>query len=631
MCGIAGLIGIRLATDARERCERMVDAIRHRGPDGRGVVTRPGIAFGHARLAILDLSPAASQPMASADGTLLIVFNGEIYNHEALRRALRAGGAALRTQSDTEVLLAAYQAWGESFVEHLNGIFAFALYDGRLGRVLLARDRLGVKPLYWQPGQPTLAFASEIKALAAAQGCAPQADTAALREYLVFQNHLGMRTLFQGIELFPPATVAVVDVEDANLRLRRYWQARVRPLQASRDELRERLSQTLQQAVRRQVQADVPVNAFLSGGIDSGALAALATQAGGRLQTFTCGFGLQHATAAEQGFDERPLAEQVAARLGSEHYEAVLHADDFLARMHDWAWHAEEPRVGSSFPNFCVAHLASRFTKVCLSGTGGDELFAGYPWRYQAALQARDLDSFIRDYHGYWRRMLSAADHEALTQGLPGARDQGFDAFDQHLRGALARVEGSQAPFADASLLFEAETFLHGLLVAEDKASMAHGLEVRVPLLDNEMLELALATPLAFKLGVPQGTAGAVSAAGVGGLPLPPDLACAGAAPHANGKQILREVLAPHVPPGVATARKQGFSPPFESWFRQGLRGWIESEVLGKASPLADLLHRPTALRLWQEHLHGAANHRLLLWGLVALHLSLASFRTRCR
>lgn len=609
MCGIAGLIGLPLAADARERCERMVDAIRHRGPDGRGVVLRPGIAFGHARLAIQDLSLAASQPMASADGTLLVVFNGEIYNHAALRRELRARGGVLRTRSDTEVLLAAYQAWGEAFVERLNGIFAFALYDSRQDRVLLARDRLGVKPLYWRHGPNALAFGSEIKALAAAEGQAPAVDAAALREYLVFQNHLGLRTLFQGVELFPPATLAVVRLQDRSVRLRRYWQARVRPLPEPREVLRERLSQALREAVGRQVQADVPVNAFLSGGIDSGAIAALATAATGRLQTFTCGFGLQGATREELAFDERASAEQVAARLGSEHYETVLQADDFLARLHDWAWHAEEPRVGSSFPNFCIAHLASRFTKVCLSGTGGDELFAGYPWRYQAALQATDADGFIRAYHATWRRMLSGPDHERLTQPLPGARDQGFDAFDQHLRDALSRVEDSTHPFADAALLFETETFLHGLLVVEDKAAMAHGLEVRVPLLDNEMVDLALATPLAYKLGAPQ----------------------AGGPSHANGKQILREVLAPHVPAGIASARKQGFSPPFESWFRQGLRDWIESEVLGPRAPLADLLHRPTALRLWGEHQRGEANHRLLVWGLVALHLALASFRTRCR
>jgi asparagine synthase (glutamine-hydrolysing) len=621
MCGIAGVLGPASADELGAMCARMVSAIAHRGPDGDGVATRPGLAFGHARLAIVDLSDAAKQPMASASGRTLIAFNGEIYNHRALRRELRATGVQFRTQSDTEVLIAAFEAWGDSFVERLNGIFAFALHDAPRGRVLLARDRMGIKPLYWQQLGASITFGSEIKALAAARPDALQVDTLGLLEFLSFQNYLGSRTLFEGVELFPAGHVAWVDLADPTMRPRRYWAASVDAQPIEEASARERLDSALREAVARQMQADVPVNAFLSGGIDSCAIAALAARSAERIKTFTCGFGVEDVTEAERQFDERRLAELVAARLGSEHYETVLNADDFLARMHEWAWHAEEPRVGSSFPNFCIAGLASKFTKVCMSGTGGDEMFAGYPWRYQAAWDAPDWDTFTARYHSFWHRMMTPAGFSALAAPLRPERFDSLGYFREHLHNARRRVLRSQQPNADAALLFESETFLQGLLIVEDKASMAHGLEVRVPLLDNELVDVALTTPIGLKLASAEGTAqGAYGSQGATGMPA-----------FTNGKKILRDVLAAYVPPEVSGGRKQGFSPPFETWFRKGMRGWLDSDVFGQRSPLADVLDLRAARALWTEHLEGGRNHRLFVWGMVSLHLALTTFMGRTR
>lgn len=616
MCGIAGLLAADTGAELEATCQRMVDAIVHRGPDGHAVATRPGLAFGHARLAIVDLSPAAAQPMASASGRCLIAFNGEIYNHKDLRRELQALGTIFRTSSDTEVLLAAYEAWGEDFVGRLNGIFAFALYDHSRRQVLIARDRMGIKPLYWCREAGSVQFGTEIKAVAAARPNSLSVDRAGLLEFLSFQNHLGRRTLFAGIELFPAGHIAVVQLSDLAVRERRYWVAHVQARQESVEQARERLDAVLRVAVERQMQADVDVNAFLSGGIDSCAIAALAARSAGRIKTFTCGFGVADATEAELQFDERATAERVAAGLGSEHYEAVLHADDFLARMHDWAWHAEEPRVGSSFPNFCISGLASRFTKVCMSGTGGDEMFAGYPWRYQAAWETPDWNAFADRYYGFWHRMMSVAEFEALAAPLQPQSYDSRAAFRDRIEDARSRVEGSSRPAADAALIFESETFLQGLLIVEDKASMAHGLEVRVPLLDNELVDVALAIPIEYKLATAQGNAaGAYGSKGVSAMPS-----------FTNGKKILRDVLAGYVPPEVAAGRKQGFSPPFETWFRKGLRGWLDTEVFGSRSQLGDFLDMRTSRAIWVDHLQGGQNHRLFVWGMVSLYLALTTF-----
>lgn len=622
MCGIAGVLALSAAeVELRALCERMVGAVGHRGPDGTGIAVRPSLAFGHARLAIVDLSEAASQPMASGSGRCLITYNGEIYNHKELRRELHAQGRQFRTTSDTEVLLAAYETWGENFVERLNGIFVFALYDQPRRRVLIARDRMGIKPLYWQRHGSTISFGSEIKAVAVTGTKALEVDQLGLLEFLAFQNNLGRRTLFDGIELFPAGHIVTIELGDLSVRERRYWAAQFRPSGESRAQTQERLDVALRGAVERQMDADVEVNAFLSGGIDSCAIAALAARSAGRIKTFTCGFGVQDVTEGERQFDERRLAETVAASLASEHYETVLNADDFLARMHDWAWHAEEPRVGSSFPNFCISGLASRFTKVCMSGTGGDEMFAGYPWRYQSAWQSPDWDSFIDGYHDFWHRMMSPQECQALAAPL---RPQQFDSravFRERMEDARARVSGSSRPEADAALIFEAETFLQGLLIVEDKASMAHGLEVRVPLLDNEVIDVALATPIEFKLAMAEGSAfGAYGSKGVNAMPS-----------FTNGKKILRDVMTAYVPPEVSGGRKQGFSPPFETWFRKGMYGWLDGEVFGRNSKLADYLDMKVARSIWDEHAHGGQNHRLFVWGMLSLYLALTTFMGKTR
>lgn len=615
MCGIVGLVGT-VAHNSAETCRRMVDSIRHRGPDSTGIFTSPDVILGHARLAILDLSEAAVQPMTAGSGRLTIVFNGEIYNHKELRLELEGLGWRFATNSDTEVILNAFEAWGENSVCRLNGIFAFAIYDNSRQVLYIARDRMGVKPLYWWRSAHGLVFGSEIKAVATALPNGLQVNKNGLLEFLSFQNYFGSNTLFSGVEIFPAGSIAKISLDSMSSSIRRYWEASYSQASLSEGEFRDRLDAVLRASVRRQMQADVPVNSFLSGGIDSSAIAALASDFDGRIKTFTCGFSTHNVTDSEKLFDERALAELISARLGSEHYETVLHADDFLARMHDWAWHAEEPRVGSSFPNFCVSGLASKFTKVCMSGTGGDELFAGYPWRYQLASQNAGWENFVSRYFSAWHRMMTVAEFQVLTAPLDPHQFDSFSIFEDRLNSARARVGDSEHPMVDAALIFELETFLHGLLIVEDKASMAHGLEVRVPLLDNELVDLAFSIPLSLKLTFPQSEVlGGYGSQGINVMPA-----------FGNGKKILRDVLAKYVPPEVVMGRKQGFSPPFETWFRKDLFPWIDGEVFGKSSRLADFFDMAVARKIWNEHACGHKNHRLFVWGMVSLHLALKNF-----
>lgn len=623
MCGLSGLIDFSASHAVlKGRVEKMNAALLHRGPDGANVSTfGKGIALGHVRLAIIDLSTNATQPMLSVTGRSAIAFNGEIYNFRELRAELESLGARFRTLSDTEVLLNAYEVWGAEFVERLNGMFAFALYDATDGSILLARDRLGIKPLYLHRMESCLRFASEIKGITADLGQTPAIDAEGLAEYLAFQNNYGERTLVNGVTLFPPGCLARIAPGSVEVHPRKFWQANILVNEASDQERRSELDALVQKAVAAQVYADVPVNSFLSGGIDSCAIAASAAKHRGRIMTFTCGFDLSSVTEAEQAFDERLRAELLSYHVGSEHYEHVLKEDDFLAQMDDWAWHAEEPRVGSNFPNYSISRLASKFTKVCLSGTGGDELFGGYPWRYAAAAPGLSRDQFHHQYFGFWNRMLSPADYTALS--APMSRQCQYDPFEsfrEKLIGCEARVLKSSNMRGDAILLFEMETFLHGLLLAEDKASMAHALEVRVPLLDNTIIDFSLSTPYAEKVVVSSEQV-STSVYGRGSAAMPA---------FKNGKRILRDVLSGYVPPEISSARKQGFSPPFETWFRRGMAPWITDQVFGLNSPLGDLLDMKVARRLWEEHLNGSANHRLFIWGMIALHQFCASFLRRC-
>ncbi|HYY92947.1 MAG TPA: asparagine synthase (glutamine-hydrolyzing), partial [Pyrinomonadaceae bacterium] len=495
MCGIAGVYNLNGEAVPTSLLKAMTDAIAHRGPDGDGFYADGPVGLGHRRLAIIDLSPAGRQPMANETADIIITYNGEVYNFQELQVELQALGHRFQSKTDSEVVVHAYEEWGEACVERFNGMFAFAIYDRRpksgdgphaAGRLFLARDRYGVKPLYYYEGSGTFLFASEIKALLRHPGVSARVSTPALSQYFTFQNIFSDLTLLEGVRLLPPGCTLTVDPASRQpVHQRRYWDYRLAPDPSlrSREECAEELYRLFERAVTRQLVSDVPVGSYLSGGMDSGSITAVAARHIPRIHTFSGGFDLSSASGLELSFDERPAAEFMSNLFKTEHYEVVLHAGDMEHVLPELIWHLEDLRVGQCYPNYYTARLASKFVKVVLSGGGGDELFAGYPWRYYRGMRTNGSGDYLRAYYDYWQRLIPDEDRARFFAPASYARIKEFrpfDAFRQVFESGEQSYETVEERI-NASLYFELKTFLHGLFVVEDRMSMAHSLETRVP------------------------------------------------------------------------------------------------------------------------------------------------------
>jgi asparagine synthase (glutamine-hydrolysing) len=556
----------------------MLASIVHRGPDAGGTFVDGAVALGSRRLAIIDLS-GGDQPIFNEDDTVSLVYNGEIYNFPALRDRLIAQGHRFRTRTDSETIVHLYEERGASLVDELNGMFAFALWDAPRRRLLVARDRLGVKPLYYVWDGTRLAFASEVRALVAGGFVRPELDLDAFVELLTFQNIVSFRSLFRGVHVLPPGTTLTLD--ESGLTAEQYWDPEPR-LEPGQDlpELLERIRETFDLAVERQLISDVEVASYLSSGLDSSSVTAAAARVLPRLTTFTTGFDVSGAVGMEAGFDEREDAASLARTLGTHHHELLLDSHDLEMVLPRVVLHLEEPRMNFSYPNYLTAGLASRWVKVVLSSVGGDELFGGYPWRYELA----GGPEFVDRYYGAWSRLLT---RDELEEGLAASLVAEVDLerprrlYDE----VMAHTEG--LPDVERMLYFELKTYLHGLLLVEDKLSMAHSLESRVPFLDNELVDLALTIPASLKLD------GGVS------------------------KSLLRQAMRGRLPEAVLTRGKTGFVPPQGTWFMQG--GYVEEILLSERAAARGLYEPGFAVRLIEEHRSGTKNRRLVLWTLLCL------------
>ncbi|EXI69609.1 MAG: Asparagine synthetase [glutamine-hydrolyzing] 1 [Candidatus Accumulibacter adjunctus] len=615
MCGIAGLVNLDGRPVSPAILKHMTDAIAHRGPDGEGQWTDGCVGLGHRRLAVIDLSTAAHQPMLSADHRYVIAYNGEIYNYRELRADLEAEGFRFRSQSDTEVVLNALAAWGPLAFASLNGMFAFALWDRHERRLMLARDRYGVKPLYYAVVGNTLAFASEQKAIIAQPGFPRQLDREALLEYFTFQNIFTDRTLLQNLRLCPAGHYALLDFASAtpHLKFSQYWDFDFREPSGKVDKMayEGELDRLFRQAVNRQLVTDVELGSYLSGGMDSGSITAVAAQSYPYMKTFTCGFDLNSASGLELAFDERSKAEYMSYCFKTEHYEMVLKAGDMERVLPRLAWHLEEPRVGQSYPNYYAAQLASKFVKVVLSGAGGDELFGGYPWRYYRAVVNDDFERYIDKYYQFWQRLMPNQRLREVFAPIWGdvrhvwTRDIFRDVFKHHSDSLYSPVD-----YINHSLYFEAKTFLHGLLIVEDKLSMAHGLESRVPFLDNELVEFAMRCPVSLKLNnlsevvrMNENEPGAKSSRYFERT--------------RDGKQILRDVMARHIPDSITGGLKQGFSGPDASWFKGESIDFVKRSLLDRSARIYDVLDGKALVPMIEQHMRGEENQRLLIWSLL--------------
>ncbi|AOG12611.1 MULTISPECIES: asparagine synthase (glutamine-hydrolyzing) [unclassified Agrobacterium] len=613
MCGLAGLLHLDGAPASPVVLKAMTDAIAHRGPDGEGQWIEGNIGLGHRRLAIIDLSPAGHQPMISTDHRYVLSYNGEVYNYRELRAELEAEGIWFRSQSDTEVVLYALAHWGPEALLRFNGMYALALWDRKERRLLLARDRYGIKPLYYCEQGRTLAFGSEQKAITAQPGFQRRLNKPALLEYFTFQNLFTDQTLLEDVHLLPAGHYATLSLDQPTLQVQRYWDYRFREPDGPVDrvEYQEELARLFRQAVNRQLVSDVELGAYLSGGMDSGSITALAAQQFPFLKSFTCGFDLSSASGIELAFDERTKAEAMSARFKTEHYEMVLKAGDMERCLPKLAWHLEEPRVGQSYPNFYASKLASKFVKVVLSGAGGDELFGGYPWRYYRAAINQDFEHYIDQYYTFWQRLIPNKALAKVFAPIWGdvkhvwTRDIFRNVFLTH-DNELDRPED----YINHSLYFEAKTFLHGLFVVDDKLSMAHGLEARVPFMDNDLVDFAMRCPVSLKLNNLQNVLRINENE-------PGSKAGLYFQKTNDGKQILRDVMSKLIPQDVTKAEKQGFSSPDASWFKGESIDFVRATLLDPKARIYDLFDRDAVLSLVNEHMRGEQNRRLLIWSLL--------------
>lgn len=624
MCGIVVVFNLNGEPVSPVLLRTMTDTIKHRGPDSEGFYVDSFIGLGHRRLSILDLYRSGHQPMGTEDKQFIITYNGEVYNFRELRVELENLGHSFQSQSDTEVVLKSYVQWGTDCLHRFNGMFAFAVWDRTRQELFLARDRYGIKPLYYTLVGSALIIGSEQKAIIQHPSVKREIDLEGLIEYFTFQNIFTDRTLLKGIRIFPAGCFARISLGKTFERIQptRYWdfdfQEPGHP--ALEEEYVEELDRLFRQAVNRQLVSDVEIGSYLSGGMDTGSVTAIAATQLPYVKTFTCGFDLHSASGLELAFDERGKAELMSYLFKTEHYDMVLKAGDMERILPKLVWHLEEPRVGQSYPNFYAAQLASKFVKVVLSGTGGDELFGGYPWRYYRAVVNDDFEQYIDKYYVHWQRLIPNKSIKEIFTPIwdevkhVWTRDIFRDVFKK-------RVSSFERPedYINHSLYFEAKTFLHGLLVVEDKLSMAHGMETRVPFLDNDLVDFAMTVPVKLKLR----NLGDV-------VRLNENEPGAKTARYFNktkdGKLLLRKVMEHYVPLEIANQEKQGFSAPDASWFRGESINYVRQMLYDGKARIYDVLDRSAVQMLLDEHLSGKQNRRLLIWSLLSFEWWLRNF-----
>ena len=633
MCGIAGIYHLEGRPVPAYCLKKMCDVQQHRGPDDEGYVffhvrEEPlksegywvekgaelpdcqgldewrshfngnghfNLALGHRRLAIIDLSSAGHQPMSNRANGIWVTYNGEIYNFQELRRDLENKGHSFFSKTDTEVIIHLYEEFGEAALEHLNGIFALALWDGRKGRLLLARDRYGAKPLYYTIQNNILSFASEVKALLQVEGIQAKLNYQSMCDYFTFQNTFGEQTLFDGLLLLEPGHCLIV--EGSTVTKKQYWDFSFEEgKDQGEDYYINQLRELWGQVIERQMVSDVPVGSYLSGGLDSGSITAMASTLVPRLMTFTGGFDVATAVSIENFFDERDKAELMSRRFGTEHYQMVIHAGDLCWALPKVVWHTEDLRVGMSYPHYYLSRLASKFVKVVLAGPGGDETLGGYPWRYNLVSQCKSCEEFEKIVYDYWSRLVKDVNKPRLFS----ANTRGMIGDHTPLHSLRKIISGDHnLNFIKKILYFDAKTFLHGILVIEDKLSMAHSLESRVPFLDNELVDFTTKIPCKYLLNNKW-----IKAA-------QDDL-------NLSGKHILRQAMADLLPREILENRKQGFSAPDQSWYMQHLVEYIKGTILCDRSLDRGHFEKDYIEGVLQDHVAGKANNRLLIWSLLS-------------
>ena len=614
MCGIVGVFNLNGEPFALNNLQRMAETIAHRGPDGDGYFVDNQIGLAHKRLAILDVSPKGAQPMTSKDGNWVITFNGCIYNYLELKQELKAKGHEFVSRTDTEVIVEGLAEYGPSFFERLNGMFAVGAWCKNEQTLYLSRDRYGIKPLYYWFTGKTIVFASEIKAIIAHPRFSVQVNKPALNEYFTFQNMLSFRTLFEGVIMLPPANTVSINSSSSGVKHNSWWDYNFSAPDntITFDEAKLETERLFRNAVARQMISDVPVGSYLSGGMDSGSITALASKHVNRLATFTCGFDMSEVTGVEANYDERRDAELMANHFKTEHYEQVLNAGDLKWSLPRVVYHLEDLRVGMSYPNYYISRLASKFVKVCLQGTGGDELFGGYPWRYYRVFKSLSQTEFFDSYYEFWQRLVpdqekvklfSSNVYNQIDLREPREIFERVFTFNDKLK------YNTPEEHINNSLYFESKTFLSGLFLVGDKLAMANGLEERFPFMDNDLVNFAQKVPIRYKLGNLEN----MKRIDENDFKKKSQVYQT----YDDGKNVLRKAMLDFMPEKIINRKKQGFSAPDESWYRGENAAYIKELLLSKRTVSADFINQDYIKEIVDDHINNHVNHRLLIWSFM--------------
>jgi len=615
MCGICGIVNFdRSEPVDPDLVERMTTAMVHRGPDDDGYFVEANAGFGHRRLSIIDLG-GGKQPIFNEDGSILIVFNGEIYNYAELTAKLTGLGHTFQSRSDTEAIVHAYEQYGDACVDHLRGMFAFAIWDRRCKRLLVARDRLGIKPLYFYQCDGFLAFASEIKSLLQIPAVSRVVDPEALESYLTLRYVPGPQTMFKGISKLQPGHLLVMDAH--GVRIRKYWDMKYRVGEGiSSEDYVGRFQELFEESVKLRLVAEVPLGVFLSGGLDSSAILAVMSKLRGRERIKTFSVGYEVPSTQEDSVNEFEYARLAAKAFGAEHHEFKLTAEDFRDSLNDLVWYLDEPLADDScIPLYFIARLARKHITVVLSGEGADEILAGYGiYKRMLAIEAaygqfprltpwvaRNLASVfpgqVVQRYARWASLPMEERYRGVSMGMPTAlrcellgRQAGQTAADDAFRFCFESVPKkdvlNRMLYADAKIWLPDD-----LLLKADKMTMANGLELRVPFLDHKLVEFAATLPAHLKLK------------------------------GSTGKFLLREAMKNVLPKRIINRAKKGFPVPTESWLRGDLKNFVHDTLLASNAACRGYMEPRVIERIVGEHERGTENRRQELWTLLVFEI----------
>lgn len=584
MCGINAIISD--TGDITQAIQSMVLSLYHRGPDAQNISVdnRAGVALGHNRLAILDLSVNGIQPMETANGEYAIVYNGEVYNYLKLRKELVDKGYHFKSNTDTEVILYGYQEWGNEIFAKLNGMWGLVIYDKRKQKIIVSRDRVGIKPVYYYQNDSTLVISSEIKAILRSKFVKPDVNLNGLNEYFSFQNIISNDTLFKDVYMLEAGHNMEYDLATKKTTFTQYWDMDYEHVEEINvDDFCAEVLDTFSQATRDSLLSDVPIGASISGGMDSSSILAITSQQIPNINTFTGYFDQSRIDSSDRSINERDDARIMANEFSTQHHERLINATNVIDTLPAIVWHLEDPKVGMCYTFYLLNQAISQHVTVNLSGTGGDETFGGYPWRYDLIKDAANYDEFCDIYYKYWCRLIQDDQKGSFfTQNALKGMDLGIP------RQAFQNVTDRRKDISsiNRAIYFEFKTFLHGMLMVEDKMGMAFSIETRFPFLDNDMVALTSRIPDSFKYK------------------------------DNEAKLLLKKAFEPLLPKEIIYKRKQGFTPPDMSWYRKDLQHYIRQLLFGPRSMITEYINADFIEKTLKDHNEGADN-RLLIWGMM--------------